>query len=83
MLIFSVKNYTWKTGYSCIYQYFNIVAFLATEIDFWNSRLKNLESIYDQLRDQRVKKMASILELTDSAYFPCFKTQFRDIVAGE
>jgi dynein heavy chain len=64
-------------------QYFNIVAFLATEIDFWNSRLKNLESIYDQLREQRVKKMASILELTDSAYFPCFKTQFRDIVAGE
>jgi dynein heavy chain len=62
---------------------FNIVVFLVTEIDFWNSRLKNLECIYNQLRDPRVKKMASILELTDSAYFPCFKTQFRNIVAGE
>ncbi|PSN32950.1 Dynein beta chain [Blattella germanica] len=35
------------------------------EIDYWNGRLKNLECIYDQLRDPRVKKMASILELTD------------------
>ena len=27
--------------------------------------------------------MASILQLTDSAYFSCFKTQFHNIVAGE
>jgi dynein heavy chain len=53
------------------------------EIDFWNSRLKNLESIYDQLRDPRVKSMASVLELTDSVYFPFFKSQFLNIVAGE
>ncbi|PSN39336.1 Dynein beta chain [Blattella germanica] len=52
------------------------------EIDYWNGRLKNLECIYDQLRDPRVKKMASILELTDSAYFPCFKSIFRNIVAA-
>lgn len=31
------------------------------ELDFWRNRLKNLESIYDQMRDPRVKKMASYL----------------------
>lgn len=31
------------------------------EVEFWRDRLKNLESIYDQMRDPRVKKMASYL----------------------
>ncbi|KAI5737346.1 hypothetical protein M8J76_012600 [Diaphorina citri] len=52
------------------------------EIQFWSNRLKNLESIYDQLRDERVKKMASILEHTDSAYFPCFKSVFKNVVGA-
>lgn len=52
------------------------------EVEFWSSRLKNLESIYDQLRDPRVKRMASYLELTDSAYLPCFKMMFKNVVAG-
>lgn len=52
------------------------------EVEFWNARLKNLESIYDQLRDPRVKRMASYLELTDSAYLPCFKMMFKNVVAG-
>ncbi|KAF2900340.1 hypothetical protein ILUMI_05842 [Ignelater luminosus] len=52
------------------------------EIDFWNARLKNLECIYDQLRDPRVKKMALYLELTDSAYLACFQNIFQDIVSG-
>lgn len=50
---------------------------------FWSARLDNLKHIYEQLRDERVRKMAVILERTDSAYFPCFKTIFRNIVAGE
>lgn len=53
------------------------------EIQFWTNRLKNLESIYDQMRDERVKKMASILEHTDSAYFPCFKSVFKNVVGGK
>lgn len=53
-----------------------------SETDFWRSRVANLECIYDQLRDPRVKKMASILELTDSAYYPSFRTVFRNVVAG-
>lgn len=45
------------------------------EVEFWNDRLKNLECIYDQLRDPRVKKMAEYLELTDSTYLLCFKVR--------
>ncbi|KAG8281332.1 hypothetical protein J6590_060968 [Homalodisca vitripennis] len=52
------------------------------EIEFWRSRVSNLECIYDQLRDPRVKKMASILELTDSAYYPSFRSIFRNVVAA-
>lgn len=52
------------------------------EINFWNSRLKNLTYIYEQLRHERVRSMAMILEYTDSAYFPCFKTLFKNVVSG-
>lgn len=52
------------------------------EINFWNARLKNLECIYDQLRDPRVKKMALYLELTDSIYLACFQNTFQNIVSG-
>ncbi|XP_075210990.1 dynein heavy chain at 93AB [Lycorma delicatula] len=52
------------------------------EINFWNGRLRNLQNIYEQLRDERVRKMATILERTDSAYFPCFRNLFRNIVAA-
>lgn len=53
-----------------------------SEIDFWKARLKNLECIYDQLRDPRVKKMIVYLEQTDSSYLPCYKTMFKNVVAG-
>lgn len=52
------------------------------EVDFWNARLKNLENIYDQLRDPRVKKMMLYLECTSSTYLQSFKTLFKDIVAA-
>uniref|UniRef100_A0A1B6BXH8 Dynein beta chain, ciliary-like n=1 Tax=Clastoptera arizonana TaxID=38151 RepID=A0A1B6BXH8_9HEMI len=52
------------------------------EIDFWRFRVKNLKCIYNQLRDPRVKKMASILELTDSAYYPSFKNMFQSVISS-
>ncbi|KAK4884824.1 hypothetical protein RN001_001095 [Aquatica leii] len=52
------------------------------EIEFWNSRSKNLDCIFDQLRDPRVKKMSEYLELTNSSYLSCFKCMFEDILAG-
>ncbi|KAK6632535.1 hypothetical protein RUM43_013303 [Polyplax serrata] len=54
----------------------------SAEIIFWNQRLKNLESIYDQLRDPRVKKMAIVLEITESSYTHTYRTFFRNVVAA-
>ncbi|XP_077869744.1 dynein beta chain, ciliary-like [Saccoglossus kowalevskii] len=50
------------------------------EIDFWKAKCANLECIYEQLRDPKVRKMAELLEKTQSSYFPTFKNIFRDVV---
>lgn len=54
-----------------------------TEITFWNDRLNNLTQIYEQLRDERVHSMALMLEQSRSAYFPSFRTMFKNVVTGE
>nr|CAI5851783.1 unnamed protein product [Callosobruchus analis] len=50
------------------------------EIEFWKLRLKNLQYIYEQLKEPKVKSMAVILEKTNSAYYSCFTTLFRNTV---
>ncbi|KAK2575931.1 hypothetical protein KPH14_007294 [Odynerus spinipes] len=52
------------------------------ELEYWSVRSANLRYIYDQLQEDRVKKMATILEKTDSAYFPCFRTLSENVVAS-
>ncbi|KAL3288578.1 hypothetical protein HHI36_003017 [Cryptolaemus montrouzieri] len=52
------------------------------EINFWQKRRKNLQNIYDQLSDPRVKKLAEYLEVTSSSYLTTFKTLFRNVVAA-
>ncbi|KAL4703187.1 hypothetical protein ACJJTC_018259 [Scirpophaga incertulas] len=52
------------------------------ELSFWRSRLSNLNCIYDQLRTERVRCMAVILEKTTSAYYPCFSRLFKNIVSA-
>ncbi|CAH0405196.1 unnamed protein product [Chilo suppressalis] len=52
------------------------------ELTFWRSRLSNLNYIYDQLRTERVRCMAVILEKTTSAYYPCFSRLFKNIVSA-
>lgn len=52
------------------------------ELDFWSARAVNLENIFDQLRDTKVQKMAEILKLTDSSYYPAFKKMYRDAVCA-
>ncbi|CAG9581722.1 unnamed protein product [Danaus chrysippus] len=54
----------------------------AVELAFWKSRLSNLNYIYDQLRTDRVRCMAVILEKTTSAYYPCFSRLFKNIVSA-
>lgn len=52
------------------------------ELNFWESRRKNVSNIYDQLRDPRVKKIGSILELINSVYFDTFSSNFKSIVTA-
>nr|XP_026486610.1 dynein beta chain, ciliary [Vanessa tameamea] len=54
----------------------------SVELAFWRSRLSNLNYIYDQLRTDRVRCMAVILEKTTSAYYPCFSRLFKNIVSA-
>ena len=35
-----------------------------------------------QLRDQKVRRMAELLERSNSSYFPSFKNLFRDVVSA-
>lgn len=57
-----------------------MIKFIVLEIDFWNLRSKNLQYIYQQLREPRIKSMAHILEKTNSAYYSCYKTLFKNVV---
>ncbi|KAF9414328.1 hypothetical protein HW555_007725, partial [Spodoptera exigua] len=52
------------------------------DLMFYQQRLKNLEGIYSQLRDPRVKRMAHYLEDTKSVYLSCFKTMLTNVVAA-
>ncbi|XP_061390860.1 dynein beta chain, ciliary isoform X1 [Musca vetustissima] len=53
-----------------------------TEFVFWNNRLKNLSFIFEQLRNERIRAMALVLEHSRSAYFPCFQTLFKNVVTA-
>ena len=52
------------------------------EFDFWRARADNLDSIYEQLSEDRVKKMAQLLEKSNSSYYVAFKEIFTEVVAG-
>ena len=34
------------------------------------------------MKNSTTRNMASILNITDSAYYPCFKSMFRNVVAS-
>lgn len=50
------------------------------ELQFWGLRLRNLQFIYEQLKEPNVRSMAIILEKTNSAYYSCFKNLFKNTV---
>ncbi|XP_038653360.1 dynein heavy chain 11, axonemal-like isoform X2 [Scyliorhinus canicula] len=53
-----------------------------TELDFWKARKENLLCIHEQLQAPVVRKMAKILETTESSYFPTFKQILQDVVGA-
>jgi len=48
-----------------------------TEIQFWEAKCMNLESVYEQMKATTTQKMASILSLTDR-----YKSTFAMIIFG-
>ena len=62
--------------------FFNFFSGPMTEILFWEAKCTNLESLYEQLIADTTKKMASILQCTDSAYFPVYARLFKNVVAA-
>jgi len=52
------------------------------ELAFWEERVQDLQCIYDQLNEDKVRKIAKILEQTESTYWPAFKSMFRNVVAA-
>lgn len=51
------------------------------EIEFWDARRADLESIADQLCVEKVTKMGHLLEKTLSSYYPAFQSMI-DTVFG-
>ena len=43
------------------------------EFDGFSLQCTNLESLFEQMKADTTRKMASILNVTDSAYYPCFR----------
>ncbi|KAG7187948.1 hypothetical protein KM043_013910 [Ampulex compressa] len=54
----------------------------SAELEFWQDKVKNVESIYKQLRDPRVKKMALFLESMESPYLIIYNTLLKDVAAA-
>ena len=53
-----------------------------TEIKFWETKCMNLESLYDQIKAPTTNKMASIMKSTDSAYYPVFRSMYKNVMAA-
>ncbi|KAG9431525.1 dynein beta chain, ciliary [Apis mellifera carnica] len=56
--------------------------FLVSELDYWSMRLKNMESIYFQLKDPKVKEIDLVLEKTQSPYSQYFKNLVNNVTAA-
>lgn len=54
----------------------------SVEVEFWRAKAANLENIFEQLKDPKAKKMAELLEKTQSSYYQAFKELFIDTVAA-
>ena len=49
------------------------------EIEFWNARCADLESVVDQLSVKKVTKMSQLLEKSLSSYYPAYKSMMEAI----
>ena len=52
------------------------------EIDFWAAKYANLKSIHQQLTDDKIQKISTVLQLSKSTYYPAFKMIFDEVHYG-
>ncbi|KAJ3128700.1 hypothetical protein HK098_003691 [Nowakowskiella sp. JEL0407] len=50
------------------------------EIEFWAAKAANLQSIYQQLTDDKIQKIAKVLQSSKSTYYPAFRMIFDEVV---
>ncbi|KAJ1568524.1 hypothetical protein HK096_006203 [Nowakowskiella sp. JEL0078] len=50
------------------------------EIEFWAAKAANLQSIYQQLTDEKIQKIAKVLQASKSTYYPAFRMIFDEVV---
>nr|KAJ3421855.1 hypothetical protein HK105_002054 [Polyrhizophydium stewartii] len=50
------------------------------EIDFWAAKAANLKSIHQQLTDEKIQKIAKVLQASKSTYYPAFQLIFDEVV---
>ncbi len=50
------------------------------EIDFWAAKAANLKSIHQQLTDEKIQKISTALESSNSTYYPAFKSIYDEVV---
>ncbi|KAL3316101.1 hypothetical protein Ciccas_005254 [Cichlidogyrus casuarinus] len=53
-----------------------------TELDFWVSRQKNLNCIYEQMTCKNMRNISEILEINRSSYFRPFQEMFKSVVTA-
>ncbi|XP_024226426.2 dynein beta chain, ciliary isoform X1 [Bombus impatiens] len=53
-----------------------------SELVYWNMRLKNMESLYYQLKDPKVRQMDLFLEKMESPYSVYFKNLVKNVTAS-
>eukprot|EP00884_Botryococcus_braunii_P022565 jgi/Botrbrau1/8993/Bobra.0148s0096.1 len=52
------------------------------ELDFWEARAARLNSLHDQLNGDKIRKVARILELARSSYYPAFTRLTKEVEAA-
>ena len=50
------------------------------EIDFWAAKTANLNSIHQQLTDEKIQKISKVLQASKSTYYPAFQMIFDEVV---
>lgn len=50
------------------------------ELDFWGAKAADMDSIYQQLHADKIKKVIDILRVTQSTYLPSFEKLIEDVL---